>query len=88
MANHKSAIKRARQSEIRRQRNRAVKTRVKGIIKDVNTAALGEDNEAASAKLKTAQSLIDKAAKKGVLHRRTAARKISRLTKSVRRVQP
>ena len=88
MANHKSAIKRARQNEIRRQRNRAVRTRVKGTIKDVNTAALGEDNEAASAKLKTAQSLIDKAAKKGVLHRRTAARKISRLTKSVRRVQP
>ncbi len=86
MANHKSAIKRARQNEIRRQRNRAVKTRVKGIIKDVNTAALGEDNAAAEDKLKAAQSLIDKAAKKGVLHRKTAARKISRLTKAVRRV--
>ncbi len=86
MANHKSAIKRARQNEIRRQRNRAVKTRVKSIIKDVNTAALGEDNAAAEDKLKAAQSLIDKAAKKGVLHRKTAARKISRLTKTVRRV--
>ena len=86
MANHKSAIKRARQNEIRRQRNRAVKTRVKGIIKEVNTAALGEDNAAAEDKLKAAQSLIDKAAKKGVLHRKTAARKISRLTKTVRRV--
>lgn len=85
MANHKSAIKRARQNEIRRQRNRGVKTRVKGIIKEVNVAALGEDQEATTAKLKSAQSLIDKAAKKGVLHRRTAARKISRLTKTARR---
>ncbi len=85
MANHKSAIKRARQNEIRRQRNRAVKTRVKGIIKDVHAAAHGEDQDAA-AKLQTAQSLIDKAAKKGVLHRKTAARKISRLTKTVRQV--
>ncbi len=85
MANHKSAIKRARQNEIRRLRNRAVKTRVKGIIKDVNAAAQSEDKDTA-ANLKTAQSLIDKAAKKGVLHRKTAARKISRLTKSVRQV--
>ena len=87
MANHKSAIKRARQNEIRRQRNRGVKTRVKGIIKEVNAAALGEDQEATTAKLKSAQSLIDKAAKKGVLHRRTAARKISRLNKATRRTQ-
>ncbi len=86
MANHKSAIKRARQNEIRRQRNRGVKTRVKGITKEVEAAALGENQETTTVKLKTAQSLIDKAAKKGVLHRRTAARKISRLSKSIRRV--
>ena len=86
MANHKSAIKRARQNEIRRQRNRGVKTRVKGIIKEVQAATGSEDKEGVTARLKTAQSLIDKAAKKGVLHRRTAARKISRLTRTVRRV--
>ncbi len=84
MANHKSAVKRARQNEIRRLRNRAVKTRIKNILKDVNAAASGEDQEAVDARFKSAQSLIDKAAKKGVLHRRTAARKISRLNKSVR----
>lgn len=87
MANHKSAVKRARQNEIRRVRNRAVKTQVKNIVKDVHTAALGEENVDAAAKLKTAQSLIDKAAKHGVLHRKTAARKISRLNKAVRRAQ-
>ena len=85
MANHKSAIKRARQSEIRRLRNRAVKTRIKNIIKDVGTAAAAEDHDATAAKLQTAQSTIDKAAKHGVLHRKTAARKISRLIKSTRR---
>ena len=85
MANHKSAVKRARQNELRRLRNRAVKTRIKNILKDVTVAASGEDHEAAGTQFKAAQSLIDKAAKKGVLHHRTAARKISRLNKSLRR---
>ena len=87
MANHKSAIKRARQNEIRRLRNRVVKTRVKNIVKDVNAAALAENHDAARTQLQTAQSMIDKAAKHGVLHRKTAARKISRLNKVVRRAQ-
>ena len=87
MANHKSAIKRARQNEIRRLRNRAVKTRIKNIIKDVNAAATADDQQATAATLQTAQSAIDKAAKHGVLHRKTAARKISRLNKSARRTQ-
>ena len=86
MANHKSAIKRARQNEIRRLRNRAVKTRIKTILKDVNVSAGDEGHEAPSAQFKAAQSLIDKAAKKGVLHRRTAARKVSRLSKSIQRM--
>jgi small subunit ribosomal protein S20 len=87
LANHKSAIKRARQNESRRQRNRAIKTRVKTIVKEVSAATQTEDQEAAGVKLKSAQTLIDKAAKQGVLHRRTAARKISRLNKLVRRTQ-
>ena len=77
MANHKSALKRARQSEDRRLRNKAVKTRVKNVTKDVLAATA----ETAADDLKAAQSAIDKAAKKGVIHGRTAARKISRLTK-------
>ena len=81
MANHKSALKRARQNETRRLRNKAVKTRVKSIVKQVRLSA----TETAGAKnqltLTAAQSAIDKAAKKGVVHKKTAARKISRLTK-------
>jgi small subunit ribosomal protein S20 len=81
LANHKSAIKRARQNEIRRMRNKAVKTRIKSIVKDVRSSAGEASGEQKKVKLNAAQSVIDKASKKGVIHKRTAARKISRLTK-------
>ena len=81
MANHKSAIKRARQNELRRLRNKSVKTRIKTIVKDVRSSAGEISDEDMSAKISTVQSAFDKAAKKGVVHRRTAARKVSRLTK-------
>ena len=82
MANHKSALKRARQSEIRRLRNKAVKTRIKNVTKALRLA-VSENSEDAVDKLNTAKSVIDKASKKGVIHKRTAARKISRLSKRV-----
>jgi len=81
LANHKSALKRARQNEIRRIRNKSVKTRVKNIIKDLKLAIDGKSKEAVPEKLNAAKSAVDKAAKKGVIHRRTAARKISRLSR-------
>ena len=83
MANHKSALKRARQNELSRLRNKAVKTRVKSIVKDVRFSVEESSNGDVMAKLISAQSLIDKASKKGVIHKRTAARKISRLSKLV-----
>ena len=81
MANHKSAIKRARQNEIRRHRNRSVKTRVKTVVKDVRQAVAENTGEALDTQFIAAQSAIDKAAKKGVLHKRTAGRKVARLAK-------
>ena len=81
MANHKSAIKRARQNELRRLRNKSVKTRIKTIVKDFRSSAGEPSGEDMSAKITTVQSAFDKAAKKGVVHKRTAARKVSRLTK-------
>ena len=81
MANHKSAIKRARQNELRRLRNKSVRTRVKSIVKDVRSAASENKGADMPAKISTVQSVIDKASKKGVIHKRTAARKISRLAK-------
>ncbi len=83
MANHKSALKRARQNEIRRLRNKSVKTRVKTIVKDVRLSASESSKEAALKKLEMAKSNIDRAAQKGVIHKKTASRKISRLSKLV-----
>ncbi len=81
MANHKSAIKRARQNELKRLRNKSVKTGIKTIVRDVRSSAGETSGSDMSAKVIAAQSAIDKASKKGVIHKRTAARKISRLTK-------
>jgi small subunit ribosomal protein S20 len=83
LANHKSALKRARQNEIRRIRNKSVKTRVKNIIKDVRLSVSENSKEAALKKLEMAKSNIDRAAQKGVIHKKTASRKISRLSKLV-----
>ena len=83
MANHKSALKRARQNEVRRIRNKATKTRIKNIVKDVRLDVSEKSKESALTKLDTAKSIIDKAAKKGVIHKKTASRKISRLSKNV-----
>ena len=83
MANHKSALKRARQNDIRRLRNKASKTRVKNLVKEVRLAAADPSADDAAAKLNSAKSSIAKAAKKGAIHKRTAARKISRLDQLV-----
>ena len=83
MATHKSAIKRHKQSLRNQARNRAVKTRLKNVIKDVRLAVQQQDKDAAAQALRTATSLLDKASTKGVIHWKNAARKISRLARSV-----
>ncbi|QTA79552.1 30S ribosomal protein S20 [Desulfonema limicola] len=83
MANHKSALKRARQSEEKRMRNRTVKTRIKNVVKEVRSAVAEGAKDTAAQDLNKAKSIIAKAAKKGVIHRKTASRKISRLAKHV-----
>lgn len=86
MANHKSALKRYRQSEKRRLKNKMNKTRVKNTIKATKLAAK-ENPEQAQTGLKEAMRVIDKAASKGTLHRRTAARRIARLSRHVFKAQ-
>ncbi len=83
MATHKSAMKRARQNERRRLRNKSIKTRVKNVIKKVRLAVERKSLEEAQQALQEVIPVIDKAASKGVLHKRNAARKISRLTRKV-----
>ncbi len=80
MANHKSAKKRAKQSQIRRLRNRSVRTSLKNLEKTLRTAkeAGNDDNDEL---MRKTQSAIHKAGKKGVIHKKTASRKISKLFK-------
>lgn len=76
-------MKRARQNEKRRVLNQSRKTRVKRLVKDVRQAVAGNNMEEAQAALQKAVPVIARVAGKGTLHWRTAARKISRLTKQV-----
>ena len=83
MANHKSAIKRNRQNEKRSDRNRGLRTQIKSHIKKVLTAVEEKNVEEAKKSLLEAETVIAKVASKGVLHSRTASRKISGLAKKV-----
>ena len=85
MANHKSAMKRNRQNTVRRVRNRANRSRVNNAIRVVDNAIANELLEEAQAALVKALPIIQKVASKGVLHKKTASRKVSRLTKRVNR---
>ncbi|MFP3928756.1 MAG: 30S ribosomal protein S20 [Desulfobacteraceae bacterium] len=85
MANHKSAIKRARQNETRRVRNRSYKTRVKNVVKEVRAAAETSPEEARE-RLSKAVSTIQKTAVKGIIPKNKASRKISRLSRQVNRM--
>jgi small subunit ribosomal protein S20 len=84
VATHASALKRHRQSEKRRIRNQAIKTRLRHLVRDVRTALAERNREAANERLARAARALDKAVTKGVLHRNNASRKIARLSRAVR----
>lgn len=83
MANHKSSIKRIRQTIVRAERNRFYRTRLKNIVKDVTAAVEAGNKEEATAAFKVANKQIHKFVSKGVLKKETASRKVSRLHKTV-----
>ncbi|MGZ4682965.1 MAG: 30S ribosomal protein S20 [Acidimicrobiales bacterium] len=86
MANIKSQIKRNKQNEKRRVRNKAVRSELKTRTKAVTTAAeAGDENIDELTRLAIVR--IDKAAAKGVIHKNQAARRKSRLVKSVAKIQ-
>ncbi len=84
MANIKSQIKRNRQNEKRRVRNKAIRSELKTRTRRALEAAESGDAAAAGEALRIVQMRIDSAAAKGVLKKETAARRKSRLTKQVR----
>ena len=86
MANIKSAKKRVLVSQKRAERNKAARSKVKTYIKKVEAAIAAQDKEAATVALKDAISEISKATSKGIYHKNTASRKISRLTKAVNKL--
>ncbi len=86
MANHKSALKRHRQSLVQAGKNRAARTRARNAVKAVRAAVAGNDKEAAVKALSSAASVLAKAAGKGAIHRRQASRKIARLARAVNAV--
>jgi len=83
MANHKSSIKRIRQTIVRTERNRFYRTRLKNIVKDVRSAIEAGNKEEATSAMTVANKQLHKYVSKGILKKETAARKVSRLQKAV-----
>lgn len=86
MANTKQALKRHRQSLKTRARNRVVKSHVKNAVKAVRSAVQSNDLEQARQALQRANSVLDRAAGKGVIHKNNANRRVARLSKAVNKM--
>ncbi len=86
MANIKSAKKRIKVIETKTLRNKMVKSKLKTLIKKLEAAVAAGDKAEATEQLKVCTSELNKAAAKGILHKNTAARKISRLSASVNKM--
>jgi small subunit ribosomal protein S20 len=84
MANTKSAKKAARQTIRRTAVNKVGRTRLRSSVRKVEEAIASGNKEAAAAALKEAEPIIARTAQKGIVHRKTASRKVSRLAKRVR----
>lgn len=83
MANHKSAEKRVRQNTKRNEINRSNRSKLRTQIKKLRSALSAHDKKQSGELLEPTVSLIDKAVNKGLIHKNTAARYKSRLTKHV-----
>ena len=86
MATHKSAIKRHRQEENRRMRNRHHRSKLRSQVKRIRKALQDGDTETAQSLLPSTLSLFDRSAKLGVIHDNAAARSKSRLTRAVNKL--
>ncbi|HYE26184.1 MAG TPA: 30S ribosomal protein S20 [Clostridia bacterium] len=86
MANHVSALKRARQTETKTAVNRANTSQMRSALRKLRTALTSGDQAAAESQYRQAASVLDKSAKKGVIHKNTASRYKSRLAARVKKV--
>ncbi|MEL6345129.1 MAG: 30S ribosomal protein S20 [Myxococcota bacterium] len=85
MANHKDALKRIRQNKKRRARNRQYRSQMRNRIKRIQSALSDGDLERAEAQFSQAVSIIQRTAQKGVIHKKQAARRVSRLSAEIKR---
>ncbi len=83
MANIKSQIKRNKQNEKRRMRNKAVKSSLKTAVRKFNETVATGDNDAAVAELRAASRKLDQAASKGVIHKNQAANRKSAIARRI-----
>jgi small subunit ribosomal protein S20 len=86
LATHKSALKRARQNQVRNLRNKAVRTKTKTAVNRARGAIAGGSQEEANEQFARAVSAVQKSVSKGILHKNTASRKVSRLAKQINRL--
>ena len=81
MANHKSAVKRIRQSAKRRLRNKSIRTAMRTVVKNCRVSLEGDDLDAAAEKLRSAERSLRRAASRGIIPKTRADRTVSRLAK-------
>jgi len=86
LANHVSALKRARQDIKKRDQNRAQKSALRTAIKRVHTAIEAGDQKVANEAMSKATSLLARAGRKGLMHSKTASRSISRLNANIKAI--
>ena len=85
MANHASPIKAARSSKRRHARNQLVSSSLKTLIKKMSTALAADKKDEAKSLLAQTVSALDRSVTKGIVHRKTASRKVSRLTLKIQK---
>ncbi len=88
MANHFSALKRARQTESKTAHNRGNKSRLRGALRSLREAITKGDKEAVQSAYRSTVSVVDKGVQKGVIHKNTASRYKARLNARVKAVAP
>ncbi len=86
MANHFSALKRARQTETKTTRNRANKSRLRGALRSLREAIAKGDKQATQSAYRATVSVVDKGVQKGVIHKNTASRYKARMNARVKAV--
>ncbi|MCV6607418.1 MAG: 30S ribosomal protein S20 [Campylobacterales bacterium] len=84
MANHKSALKRIRQTKVKTERNRYYRTRIKNVVKAVTNATSKDEAQAA---FKEANKYLHKMVTKGIMKKQTVSRKVSRLSAFVKKIE-